>query len=59
MFRFNNLLLLLGLALKFYSSVADGLKLKVTKVLGLDSTLSKITWEKLVRGIFCPCSPQS
>ena len=35
-FKFNNLRLVLGTNLKFYTSVAKGLKLKVRKVLGAD-----------------------
>ena len=40
---FNNMRLVLGKPLKFYSIVAKGLKLKVKKC-----------WGKLVRGLFAP-----
>ena len=50
-FKFNNL----GLALKFYSSVAKWLKLKVRKIWGLIFTLVEVK-EKLVRRVFPPSS---
>ena len=53
-FKFNNLGLALGTNLKFYTSVAKGLKLKVKKFWGLISTFVEVTGEKLVGGPFCP-----
>ena len=47
-FKFNNLELPLGIALKFYTSVAQELKLKVIKIWGLNPTFGKVTGEKLV-----------
>ena len=54
--------LALGMTLKFYTSVAKGLKqlkrfrrfkgLKVKKFLGLIPTFVEVTREKLVKGIF-------
>ena len=41
-----------ALALKFYISVAKGLKLKVTKFFGLNLTLVEVTAGKLVGGPF-------
>ena len=49
-FKFNNLGLPLGMALKLYTSVAKGLKLKVRKFGKLNPTFVKVIWEKLVRG---------
>ena len=40
------------MALKFYASLAKGLKLKVRKCFGLTPTFVEVTWEKLVNGIF-------
>ena len=54
MVKFNNLGLALGIALKFYTSVAKGLKLKVRKFWGLVPTFAKVSEEKLVVvGPFC------
>ena len=50
----NNLGLALGKALKSYTSVAKGLKLKVRKFRGLIPTFVENTGEKLVREPFCP-----
>ena len=51
------------MTLKFYTSVAKGLKLKVRKFWGLSPTFLVVTGEKLVRGwegdggeAFCPPS---
>ena len=44
----------LGMALKFYTSVAKVLKLKVRMFWGLIPTFVEVTWEKLVRGRFAP-----
>ena len=52
MFKFNNLRLALGTNLKFYTSVAKGLKLKVRKFWGLIPTFAKVTEERLVRSPF-------
>ena len=49
-FKFNNFGLALGTNLKFYTSVAKGLKLKVRNFLGLNRTFVEVTGEKLVRG---------
>ena len=56
-FKFNNLGLALGMALKSYTNVAKGLKLKVRKFLGLLPTFVEVTGEKLVGVGFC--LPQS
>ena len=57
-FRFNNLGLALGRKLKFYTSVAKGLKLKVRKFWGLSSTFVEVTVEKLVgRTLFASPPP--
>ena len=40
-FKFNNLELALGIALKFYTSVEEGLKLKVRKIWGLIPTTGR------------------
>ena len=60
-FRFNNLGLALGTNLKFYASVAKGLKLKVRTFWGLFPMFVEVTEEKLVEGevggmvgVFCP-----
>ena len=45
-FKFNNLGLTLGMALKFQASMAKGLKLKVRKFCGLIHTLLEVTGEK-------------
>ena len=47
-FKFNNLRLALGTNLKFYTSVAKRLKLKVRKFKGLIPTFVEVTGEKLV-----------
>ena len=52
-FKFNNLRLPLGTNLKFYISVAKGLKLKVRRFWGLIPTFVEVTREKLVGGSFC------
>ena len=51
-FKFNNLGLALGMALRFYTSVAKLLKLKVRKFLELITTFVEVTEEKLVGGLF-------
>ena len=50
-FKFNNLGLAPGTSLKFYTSVAKGLKLKVRKSSGLIPTFVEVTEEKLVVSI--------
>ena len=55
-FKFNNLGLALGTNLKFYTSVAKGLKLKVRKFWWIIPTFVEITGEKLVGGLFTPHS---
>ena len=51
-FKFNNLELALDMALKFYTSVVKGLKLKIRKVWGIILTFVGVTVEKLVGGLF-------
>ena len=53
-FKFNNLGLALGMALKSYIRVAKGLKLKVGKFLGLVCTFVEATGKKLLgcEGLF-------
>ena len=55
-FKFNNLGLALGTNLKFYTSVAKGLKLKVWKFWGLISMFVEVSGEKQVGGLFGPPS---
>ena len=50
MFRWNNLGLALGMALKFYTNLAKGFKLKVIKSCRLIPTFVEVTREKLVGG---------
>ena len=56
-FKFNDLGQALGTNIKFYTSVAKGLKLKVRKFGGLSPTFVEVTGEKLVRGSFYPPPP--
>ena len=42
------------MALKFYTSVTKGLKLKVAKFCWLIPTFVEVTGDKLVRGLFAP-----
>ena len=51
-FKSNNLGRVLGMASKFYTNVAKGLKLKVRQFWGLTHTFAEVTEEKLVRGLF-------
>ena len=51
-FKFNNFGLALGTKLKFYSSVAKGLTIKIRKILGLNPMFVKVSW-----GLFAPPSP--
>ena len=53
-FKFNNLGLALGTNLRFYTSIAKGLKLKVRRFLGLIPTFVEVAGEKLVWGTFLP-----
>ena len=53
-FKFNNLGLALGMNLKFYTSVAKGLKVNVGKFWGLVPTFVEVTGEKLLGVAFCP-----
>ena len=46
--------LVLGMALKFYNSVAKGLKLKLTKLYGLIPTFREVGEIKLVGDLFPP-----
>ena len=57
-FKFNNLGLALGTNLKFYTSVAKGLKLKVRKFSRLILMFVEVTREKLVGGTFLPTHPE-
>ena len=50
LFKFNNLRLTLVTNLQFYTSVAKGLKLKVTKFWGLTPMFVEVTEGKLVGG---------
>ena len=52
-FKFNNLGLALGKNLKFFTSVAKRLKLKVRRFWGPNSTFVEVIVEKLVGGPFC------
>ena len=52
-FKFNNLGLTVGMDLKFYTSVAKGLKLKEIKVFGGDSNVCRSYREKTGSGPFC------
>ena len=56
-FKFNNLGLALGTNLKFYTSVAKGLKLKVRRSGGLILTFVEVTGKKLLWGPFCLTPP--
>ena len=47
-FKFNNFGMTLGMALKFYTSVAKGSELNVSKIWGLIPTFVEVT------GFFCP-----
>ena len=49
-FKFNNFGLALGMALKFYTNMEKGLKLKVRKIWGLIFTFVGVTVEKLGGG---------
>ena len=51
-FKFSNLGIALGKNLKFYTSVAKGLKLKIRMFWGLILTSVQITGEKLVGKVF-------
>ena len=56
--EFNNLGLALAMALKFYTSLRKGLKLKVRKLWEPIPTFVEVTGEKLVGGSFCPPNPE-
>ena len=58
-FKFNNLRLTLDMTLKFYTSVAKGLKLKVRQFLGISPAFVKVAGDKLVGGgaLCCPPPP--
>ena len=55
-FKFNNLGLALDMALKFYTSLVKGLKLKFRKFWGLLLTFVEVTKEKLIERPFRPRS---
>ena len=52
--KFNKLGLALGMALKFYSRVAKGLKLKVKKIGGLIPTFVEVTEGNWLVGVLLP-----
>ena len=52
--KFNNFGLALGTNLKFYTSVAKKLKLKVRKFWGQNPALLEVTGKKLVGRYFAP-----
>ena len=56
-FKFNNLGLALSTNLKFCTSVAKGLKLKLRKFWGPNPTFVEVTGEKLVGGAFLASLP--
>ena len=56
-FKFSNLGLAVGANLKFYTSVAKWLKLKVTKFWALIPTFAEVTQKKLVGRAFLPTHP--
>ena len=56
--EFNNLGLALAMALKFYTSLRKGLKLRVRKFWEPIPTFVEVTGEKLVGGSFCPPHPE-
>ena len=56
-FKFNNLGQALGTNLKFCTSVAKGLKLKVRMFWGQNPTFVEVTGEKLVWGFLPPPPP--
>ena len=56
-FKFNNLGLALGTALKSFNSMAKGSKLKITQFWGLIPTFLEIAGEKLVDIFWWPPSP--
>ena len=56
-FKFNKLRLALDMALKFYTSVAKGLKLKVRKICRKIPTFVEVKGEKLVGGFFVHPTP--
>ena len=53
-FKFNNLGLAQGMALKFYTSMTKGLKLKVRKFWGLIPTFVEVILKKLTARLFAP-----
>ena len=57
-FKFTNLGLALGMALKFYIVVTRGLKLKVRKIWGLITMFVEVTGWKLVWGTFMLPHPE-
>ena len=57
-FKFNNLGLAGGMALKFYTSIAKGLKLKVRKLWGLSLMFVEVTGENLIGEPFLAPLPE-
>ena len=53
-FKVNYLRLALGMTLKFYASVAKGLKQNVRRYWELIPTFGEVTEEKWVGGLFAP-----
>ena len=56
-FKFNNLGLALGMTLKFYTSLAKGLKLRVRKFSALIPTFVEVKEKNLVGGFLSPPPP--
>ena len=57
-FKLSNLRLALDMALKFYTSLAIGLKLKVKTFWRLIPTFVEVTGERLEGGLFLPPHPE-
>ena len=57
-FKFNNLRLAQGMALKFYTSMTKAFKLKVKMLWGLIFTFVEVTIEKLIGGFFASSHPE-
>ena len=56
-FKFNNLVLVLGIAVTFSSSMANRIETKSHNVLRANSTFGEVTKEKVVRENFSDPSP--
>ena len=53
-FKFNNLGIAQGMALKFYTSMSKGFELQVKTLWGLILTFVEVIIEKLIGGFFAP-----